>query len=207
MLTPPGDGPASVTVSSAARLTLVGTLADGTPVVHGTALTTNGNWPLYVPLYGGKGALFSWAHFDTNQPNDDVRGLYFWLKHPASSSKLYTNGFIVTNVLAGSVYHAPVSSTNRVLPFTNGIAVFSDGNLQDPLTNQVILGANNIVTNASTNKLKLTMSKVTGLFTGAVTPTNSIRAISFKGAVLQKQGLGTGFFVGTNQAGRVYFGP
>jgi len=30
---------------------------------------------------------------------------------------------------------------------------------------------------------------------------------AFKGAVLQRQNLGSGFFLGTNQSGRVYLGP
>ena len=50
---------------------------------------------------------------------------------------------------------------------------------------------------------------ITGRLQGAVTLTNAGQRVTraFKGAVLQRQNLGSGFFLGTNQSGRVYLGP
>jgi hypothetical protein len=50
---------------------------------------------------------------------------------------------------------------------------------------------------------------ITGRLQGAITLTNAGQRVTqtFKGAVLQRQNFGSGFFLGTNQSGRVYVGP
>ena len=58
----------------------------------------------------------------------------------------------------------------------------------------------------STNKTSLTFTLPTGLFKGSVTNANP-KTISFNGVVLQKQNLGCGYFLGTNQSGRVQLRP
>jgi hypothetical protein len=45
------------------------------------------------------------------------------------------------------------------------------------------------------------------LFTGKLYPPDTATAIRFKGALLQKSGFGSGFFLGTNQSGRVLLQP
>lgn len=206
-LVPPGNGPAALTVSSAGSLALVGTLPDGTPLTYSTPVSTNGNWPLYLPLYGGKGGLFAWSQFDINQPSESLRGLYVWIKRASTATKLYTNGFIVTNLLSGSAYRMPAGNTNRVLNFTSGRLVLSEGGLVAPATNEIALSAGNIVTNLGTDKLTLTITRTSGLFSGTMTPPGATKAVSFKGAVLQNLNSGTGYFLNTNSAGLLYFGP
>jgi hypothetical protein len=87
--------------------------------------------------------------------------------------------------------------------------IFSGGNLSDSFTNVVTLGANNRVTNFTTNQpLVFSIVLPDGRFSGRVTLTNAgARVIlPFKGALLQHQNFGSGFFLGTNQSGRVFFG-
>ena len=206
-LAPPGNGPGAVTVSSAGSLSLIGTLPDGTPLTYSTPVSTNGTWPLYVPLYRGKGGLFAWSQFDTSQPSESLSGLYVWIKRDSTATKLYTNGFVITNLLAGSAYRVPAGNTNRVLSLTNGVLVLSDGGLAAPATNEIALSARNLVTNLSTNKLTLTINKANGLFSGKETPPGAAKAVTFKGVVLQNQNSGTGYFINSNSAGSVYFGP
>jgi hypothetical protein len=196
-----------VKISNTGLLNFVGTLPDGTPVTQGTPITTNGLWPLYLPLYGGKGALFSWAQFDTSRPNDDVRGPYVWVKRTGVASPLYPAGFIITNILAGSVYRVPPGTTNRVLQLTNAQFAFTDGNLAAAVTNAVTLLPNNTITDRGDSPLTATFNKANGLFTGSLLPPAASKAIIFKGAVHQKRNNGTGFFRGTNQTGSVFFGP
>lgn len=123
--------------------------------------------------------------------------------------KFYPDGFTIANVITGSRYVAPMGTTNRVLTnfVTSGSVALLDGNLPGPQTNLVTLLPNNTVTNQSTNKLTFVLTKTTGLFTGTVAPTNQTKIVTYKGAILQKQGYGSGFHLGTNKSGRVYFGP
>jgi hypothetical protein len=51
--------------------------------------------------------------------------------------------------------------------------------------------------------MTLSISKSSGMFSGSVLPPDSRKAISFKGALLQNQKVGSGFFLGTNESGRV----
>ncbi len=205
--TPPGTGPGTAKIGSNGALNFAGTLPDGTPVAQGSPISTNGLWPLYLSLYAGKGALFSWAQFDTNLPNDDVRGPYVWIKRTNVASAYYRAGFVITNSLTGSLYRVPPGTTNRLLQLTNASFAFTDGNLATPLTNDVLLFPNNTVTNLGPNPLKATFTKANGLFTGSITPPAASKPVPFKGAVYQKRNNGEGYFLGTNQAGAVFFGP
>jgi hypothetical protein len=114
-------------------------------------------------------------------------------------------GFTNELNLIGSVYHPPSNGTNRVLDVTNGIVVLTGGNLNQALTNPVVLNANNRVT--SSNKTSLNIVLSTGSFRGNAPGPVAGKTISFRGALLQKENRGTGFFLGTNQSGKVYFGP
>jgi hypothetical protein len=65
---PGGDSFGTVTVDALGKVNFTGTLADGTRVLQRSVLGTNGWWPLYVPLYAGKGALLGWVQFDPRSP-------------------------------------------------------------------------------------------------------------------------------------------
>ncbi len=205
---PSGDSFGKFTVSKTGTVTFSGTMADGTPVSGGGPIGTNGVWGLRAALYSGNGSILSWVTVDTNRLNEDLFGTFYWF-HPAlPKAKFYTNAFTATTSITGSRYIAPVSKTNSVLPgLTYGVIALVDGNLAGPQTNLVVLGLNNVVTNQSTNQLTFTLSKTTGLFSGTVAPTNQTKSVIYKGAILQKQGYGTGFHLDTNKSGRVYFGP
>jgi hypothetical protein len=61
------------------------------------------------------------------------------------------------------------------------------------------------VINLSSNKLVLTTAKPSGLFSGTVVLPKTGKSKPFKGAILQKLDVGYGYFLGTNQGGRVEF--
>lgn len=206
---PSGDSFGRFTVSKSGTVAFSGTMADGTPVTAGAPIGTNGVWGLRAALYSGNGSILSWVTVDTNRVNEDLFGTFYWF-HPAlPKAQFYTNAFTATTSITGSRYVAPVGTTNRVLTnfVTSGSMALLDGNLPGPQTNLVLLLPNNTVTNQSTNKLTFVLTKTTGLFTGTVAPTNQIKSVTYKGAILQKQGYGSGFHLDTNKSGRVYFGP
>ena len=50
-----------ITIRTNGAIALSGTLSDSSPIAQGTYLSKNGQWPLYVPLYAGKGSLLGWV--------------------------------------------------------------------------------------------------------------------------------------------------
>ena len=52
-----GDGVGIVKMSSGGSVMLAGTLADGTVIAQSSPVSSTGLWPLYVPLYAGKGMV------------------------------------------------------------------------------------------------------------------------------------------------------
>jgi len=197
---PGGDGFGTVSVSTAGAVSFSGTLADGTKVTQKTTLSKNGQWPFYAPLYQGRGSLISWVAF-TNETDTDFDGLFNWFKQ-AQTAKYYPGGFTNEAMIGGSRF-VPPTATNLVINITNGIVGFTNGNLTTDFTNLVMLDAKGKVLNQGANKLSLSISKSSGTFSGSVTPPDGGKTISFKGALLQKQNSGSGFFLGTNASGRV----
>ncbi len=201
--TPDADGRGTLKVSTAGSGSGAGSLADGTKFSRKAPLSKNGAWPLYAPLYRLKGSLIGWLQFDTNAPLDDLSGLVDWFKLGQPDVRYYPAGFTNQTTIIGSRYIPPADSTNRVLDLTTGVVILTGGNLSQSWTNDIVLSANNRVSNASPNTLSVTLSLGTGLFKGRFFDTGVVRTVSFSGALLQKSTNGFGFFLGTNQSGRV----
>lgn len=201
---PEGDSYGTVSVDMAGKIALNGSLSDGTAFSQTTTVSKHGHWPLYVPLYSGKGSVLSWITF-TNRPADDVHGWLNWTKPPQLTAKFYSAGFTIETEAIGSRYQ--FSKGVPALNFSTGQVWFAKGNLPTAFTNQVVLKTNNTVLNLSTNRLSLSLTTSSGLFGGSVVNPMTGKLTSFKGVVLQKQELGSGYFLGTNQSGRVLLGP
>ena len=199
---PGGDGFGRVSVSAAGLATLVGTLADGTKVSDSVTLSKAGAWPFYAPLYAGKGSVLSWMTF-TNLAETDIAGALSWIRPTLPKAKFYTNGFAVQTDVVGSSYTSPASNTNRVIEIEAGIATLTGGGLANALTNAFSIASNNKVTNLGTNKLSLTFTAATGLFSGKLVNPETGKTLTLQGAMLQKQNYGAGFFLGTEGGGRV----
>lgn len=200
---PAGDSPGGLTVDTSGTVKFSGYLADGSPVTQRVPLSKHGVWPLYVPLYRGLGAVLGWLQI-TNADEPEIHGLVHWSR-PAGLSPVHVDGFNREAALVGSVYVG--STTSSIFEETNAVVIFSEGDLGASFTNTVTLPSNGQVTNLGTNTLKLSVSPTTGQFKGTVLSPATGKPVPFKGAVLSKPGYGGGFFLGTNQSGRVYFGP
>ena len=199
---PAGDGFGRVTISAAGVVTFAGSLADGTKVSDSVTLSKAGAWPLYAPLYAGKGSVLSWMTF-TNLSETDLAGALSWIRPAQPKAKFYTNSFAVQTEVVGSHYSAPESKTNRVIEIENGLVTLTGGGLADALVNAISIAPNSKVTNLGTNKLSLTFTAGTGLFTGRVLNPETGKTLTLQGAVLQKQNHGAGFFLGATGSGRV----
>jgi hypothetical protein len=202
---PGGDSFGTLTMDTSGRLRFGGSMADGTKVSQATAISKYGDWPLYIPLYGGKGMLLSWYLFGS--PTNGVSGVLAWIKS-GTKSRYYSNEFGFSTFSTGSRY-VPPPRNGKVLGFAEGTVQLSSGELGHGITNSISIGANNRVTNLSSNKLSLVFTPSTGLFRGTVVDPAGAksRPISFSGAVLQNTNAGRGFFLGTNQSGTVLIQP
>jgi len=199
---PVGDSFGTVSITAAGATTVAGTLADGTKLSQKTSVSKDGVWPLYAPLYSNKGLIMGWM---TNQMDGRIEGVAYWIKPVLPTAKHYRNGFIVTNNATGSRYQPPTNTMDFVLGFTDGIAVFSDGNLASPFTNHFTVTTGNKIT--STNKMTVSLTTASGLIKGSVTPPGATKAVPFQGAIHKIDQYGAGFFLGTNQSGGVMLLP
>jgi hypothetical protein len=202
---PSADSFATATVTASGRITFAASLADGTKFTQSTTLSTNGQCPLFVPLYNSQGSLVSWVAF-TNLAQTAFNGNLTWIKPANLTAKYYPAGFTNQTQLAGFVYNPP-SKGNTVLDFSSGAVTLDGGNLTQIITNHVVLDANNRVNNLDANKLSLTVILPTGTFRGTVIDPLSMKTISFGGIVIQSQNRGSGNFLGVNQSGQVRLGP
>jgi hypothetical protein len=212
--TPEGDGYGAVNVTAGGAARFVGSLADGTPLSQGAAVSPEGWWPVYAPLHRGAGSVLSWVSFATNTAvlggnpvQTDLAGDWRWLKPGLPTARYYPAGF--TNLLAavGSRYTPPVGATNGALTFSNGVVSFRGGSLAEPFTNTVLRAPNDRVTNQESNQLGLTIVRGNGLFSGRVSLPGTRTSMPFKGAIFQNGDFGSGYFLLTNASGPVWLGP
>lgn len=203
---PGGDSFGTVIVDAGGNVKFSGTLADGTKVSQKAPLSKNGWWPLFIPLYGGGGSVLSWVVF-VESSEASFTGVFTWIKPVLPNAKFYANGFVVQRELSGSSYRPPTNSMDPVLTFTTttGRIEFSAGNLAEPFESAVML-VNNKVSPLGMDKLTLSVTLSSGLFSGSFTPPGATFSVPFRGALHQKQKYGSGFFLGVDQSGRVRFG-
>lgn len=200
--TPHGDGFGAVTLSTSGGVSLKGSLADGSKITHSSAISQAGQWPFYNSLYSGRGHLLGWMTF-ANSGGGDIEGPLSWIKQPNPVAKFYPAGFEVEPDGLGSRFD---SSLLPALGFVDGFFTFTGGNLTADFMNDVAFGAANKVVNLSPNKLTFSL-KNDGTFSGSVLNPSTGKSLKYTGAVLQKQGIGSGFFLGTDQGGKVLVAP
>jgi hypothetical protein len=108
----------------------------------------------------------------------------------------------------GSRYQPP-GRNERALDLASGVAIREGGGLPEPATNGIALDRSNrfAVEPPNPDQLELSLKTSTGLFEGRIRSPVTGRAVVVKGVVLQKPGVGGGFFLGPNETGSFYLGP
>jgi uncharacterized repeat protein (TIGR02543 family) len=210
-----GTGPfgtswGTATVSPLGAVTYTVTLADGTtaPVNPAGAISKDGWWPFYLPLYNGNGSLWSWNCFTNGGlisfPNAS------WINGTnTSKTAQYRAGF--TNE-AASIFGSAFNPTNKpLLALTNAQVTLQGINLPFTIINQLTLASNDAITltnAADTNKLALTINKTSGVISGTfANPSSPKQILTVSGVLLQNQTNAQGFFIGTNQNGAFLLAP
>ena len=202
----PGTGPAgagfgTVTVDAGGNVQLSASLSDGTKITQKSALSRQGIWPLYVPVYGGSGSVLSWLQF-TNQADNDLSGQFVWIKGPSAGAKYFASGFTNGVKATGSAYTAP-SKGKKALEISAATLTLTDGNLTQALSLAVTLNSNNKVSGPAASKLVLNLTPSTGLFKGSVMNADTGKPVSFQGVLFQKSSIGIGYFLGSSASGEV----
>ncbi len=201
---PNGASYGAANVTKAGRVSVAGTLADGTKFSQSVTISKDGSWPFYVPLYSSQGSLFSWLLF-TNTDTADLAGNINWIKPSQPRSKAYPEGFTTSLSATGCTYTKPPRGTT-ILSFTDANVTFTGGPLDQPFSNAIAMDTNNRVFNQSSNMLKMSFSVGTGTFSGRVQDPNSGQMFPFNGIVLQKSNTGAGFFIDSGLSGAVTLG-
>lgn len=199
---PAGDGFVPLAVSTSGRVSGKGVLADGTSWSVVSATATNAWVPVYVSLYSGAGSIYGWLSV-TNTGSNDVAGALWWTKPAGVRGALHPAGF--SNVIAtlGSRFTAVPKGTN-VLNLPAGVAILDGGNLAESITNLFTLGIDNKIT--GNPALSLTLSGSKGTLTGSFTDPATARKRTVRGLVLPNQNQARGFFLGSDESGRVWVG-
>jgi hypothetical protein len=214
---PGGDGYATVSVSAAGLVALRGVLSDNTSVAPGAvSVSKYGQWPLYIPLYGGFGSLVGWINFTNQGPSlvdltnsgacSFAGSNVMWFRTDADG-KLYTNGFTNSLTVIGSTF-APAN--NAALLDLPGLEVFlSGGGLADVLSNSVIpLASGKFTTNGGgIPRLALGLNTSTGVITGSFSNQVTHATTPIKGVVFQEQTNAGGFFLGASNSGTFLLTP
>lgn len=202
-LSPAGDSPVTMSISTAGAVAIKGTLADGTTFAQKATLAANGQTPVYVNLYKGKGSLFGWLTVLDNDTND-TPGLLLWTKKETAGGKVYLSGFTIEALAIGSRYVAPAKGS-AALEWSDGVVTLEQGNLSLMQSDDVNLTSANkfVVAPPNANKLALKLTSSSGLVSGSFVHPDTLKKSAIKGIILQKQQVGGGFFLGTNQSGRL----
>ncbi len=198
---PGGDSFGTVTVDKAGKIRFAGSLADGTKVTQAAIVSRSGEWPLYLPIDKGQGLMQSWITFSSTAAAD-LAGQGVWIKPATTKTLYYRAGFAMNVAITGCRYVEPAKGTN-VLGFSAAQAVFSGGNLAQNITQPFTLDVNDRVADPQGKEFNLSFTQPSGLFKGKIATPAGNKPISFQGVVLQKRGLASGYFLGSDQSGRV----
>ncbi len=203
---PQGTGYATITVSPAGLAVIKGVLGDGTKLSLSVQVSKEGLLPVYCVLYQGGGFIAGELNFEDNLGASDASGLLQWFKPPLPKDKIYASGFKSSTAMIVSRYAPPAKNAFPLdsLAATAGEAslTFSGAGFSNPQTyNITLLSTTNITPKA------LSVVTTSGLFKGSIVPAGASKATSFTGILFQKASKAEGFFLNSNQSGKVELVP
>jgi uncharacterized protein YjiK len=204
---PQGDGVGTVTVSKHGIVTVVGTLADGTPVSSTTMLSQAigpdevTTFPLFFSLHSSQGFLSGMVTLDTTQSASDMAaaGGLLWSRPFIDTSHYYPFGWpeVIEVDMVGARY--AITSNQSVLRAANGAALqppdangnvaltCSDGALDATLIKSANLNSSDAVTKVPDNDPTFTMkvNRSQGTVSGELDHTDGTR-VEYDAIIYQK---------------------
>ena len=199
---PGGDAFGEIVVDGAGNVRFSGELPDGTLVRHEAVMGRNGLWPLHVPLSGGRGMLLGWITV-SKDPGLDAFGEVIWHKPLSPQDRYYPNGFSTRRHLFGNLYTPGVGGAVRGDQRIGGM--LNGGNLD-----KVVLGDSGLPMTAGMpghqvlQHFAWNFRPDTGYVEGTFIHPATKQETAFRGALLQKRGWTSGYFLGQSQSGVVH---
>jgi hypothetical protein len=178
-----GNSYGSVRVDGNGNVRLAGMLADGTKVSQSALLSRDGLWPVFIPLYSGKGLVMAWISF-TNRATDDLNGSVSWIKLANPTAAYYPDGLAFAGSAVGSAFRASSALALNVEVSKLQTSGGAPGNI---------------------TSLKISAS--TGTFKGSMLDKLTGQPKSFQGALLQKPNVAYGFIFGAGQSTPLMLAP
>jgi len=124
---PGGDSFGTMTVNLSGSITLAVTMSDGTKATQKTSLSTDQQWPLYIPLYSGKGFVFGWLQLQ--DPNDsgagDVALYQSWDYYSGPSARMPLGDYDYSQLPFDFNYYNPTTWSVRV-PFGRMVTLYTN---------------------------------------------------------------------------------
>src|SRR4030095_14908116 len=216
---PQGDGVGVMSVRRNGTARFVGELADGTAVSCGNTLSKDNEWPFYVSIDRQSGSISGPVRFEDLPKVSDLGGTLHWLKGPKPKLKRYPNGWLeglLTKIVGAKFELPPHSSPAAILPglgptSTSGNAavqlsggVFPNGTQSQRLN----IDSDNRVSFVAPiiEHIRLRLNTDCYYMERLQNPAGSGK-LTFKGVVLQKQRLGSGYFLDKSESGAVTLAP
>jgi hypothetical protein len=213
---PAGDGFLTFKVQANGLVSMVGRLADDTPVTFSGNLSQTNHWPMYQSLYSNKGCIAADAVLDDTQTDSDATALNILWFRPYQLTQWYPYGWsegIHVDMIASKYAPPPASVFTGLAPVNastgNTDLVFTQGLLMDAITKFVNLTPDNKTANAplSDKSFSLKLIPATGLISGTFTHSDGSKP-KWQGVLLQKgadRG-GHGYFMSSKPAVPNYLG-
>lgn len=201
---PQGYGYATLTVSKRGNGRLEGVLADGTKIKSTVPVSAFGTWEFYNFLYRRHGSCFGSISLSTNTAIDATVN---WFKPAVATDRFYPAGFTTALGATGSLYVSPTAGGPSIA--TNAQVTLGGGNLASNIVKDIVIDAagNVTVSPVGDDNLTLLVTPATGQFSGSFVDTGIPKTIGLNGLLLQINGSGAGYFLGTNQSGFVVIEP
>ncbi len=208
---PHGDGYAVLVVDSAGNAQLTGALADGRDFSRAGRIQQDGSLAIYLPLYQHGGSLTGVLTF-ADLSDRDIEGALRWTKPERAGAAHFAGGFDTTLPAIGARYTAPDPGHPVVSVAEqddNARIILGDGGLDLEVVQPATIGMDNVVTvtTPALSGLSVQIKAQNGRFKGAFTHPVSGAVTEFRGVVLQKQNVGTGYFLGEAQSGYANLSP
>jgi hypothetical protein len=188
-------------------VTLSGRLPDGMPLEAKAVLGEDGHCPVYLPLYGGRGALLGWCQWDP-QKNPPLTGQLAWFRPASPKDKLLPAGAAGLLIVCGQ--RAEPSRPGRpAWTAPQAVLAFTGGQLPETLGSVLEWDERGRprFALAAYEKMEFRLDPEHGLFEGAFTHPTTRKSTVFQGVWLPQMGWGSGYFVDGETIGLVSLTP
>lgn len=203
--TPFGDGFASLKVSNKGISTGTLVLSDGSKTTFAGHVSVDGGWNFYRALYKNSGWIGGYITLRSTTVSD-LDGTWSWVKKAGiAKTPAYVEGFHVSRQVTGSKFTKPARG-ERAFPaldnvFHNTRLHLTTSTSTSEYVSPLLESLFPAITWTSDNKLlyygpeavKISFNTSTGLLTGSYVDKAHNLKLTLGGALLQKQGLVTGF--------------